>query len=150
MEQRQDCFIRLSEALTGVGYLEIVGTGMVDVYLRLLDTLPMNTCDELLAAYEGLPTSTDGESGLASKILSDPKLGPVARNLIVLWYSGTWTKLPDAWRNAYGASPEDSDHVVSADSYQSGLQWVLAGAHPSGAREQGYGAWALAPEKRLV
>ena len=35
--------------------------------------------------------------------------------------------------------------VVSADAYQAGLAWGLAGAHPQGARQPGYGSWALPP-----
>jgi hypothetical protein len=36
--------------------------------------------------------------------------------------------------------------VVSSEAYLSGLQWVVAGAHPAGRRQQGYGVWSLAPE----
>jgi hypothetical protein len=62
-----------------------------------------------------------------------------------MWYCGTWTAMPDAWRAAYGASPLDVNRVVSAQAYQAGLQWVAASAHPAGARQQGYGAWATTP-----
>jgi hypothetical protein len=79
-------------------------------------------------------------------ILDDPKLGPVARNIILLWYCGTWTALSEAWRAAYGASPLDTSRVVSAEAYQGSLQWAAAAAHPAGARQQGYGAWSVAPE----
>ena len=40
------------------------------------------------------------DAAVASEILDDPKLGPVARNLIMLWYCGTWTALPEDWRQA--------------------------------------------------
>jgi hypothetical protein len=82
------------------------------------------------------------EAAVRSTILADDKLGPVAQNLIRMWYCGTWTALPAAWRSTYGASPLDTNHVVSAEAYQAGLQWAAAGAHPAGARQQGYGAWA--------
>ena len=86
------------------------------------------------------------EAAVSSAVLDDPKLGPVARNLIVVWYCGTWTALPDGWREAYGTSPLDTDRVLSAEAYQAGLQWVAAGAHPAGALQQGYGAWSAEPE----
>jgi hypothetical protein len=70
----------------------------------------------------------------------------VARNLILVWYCGTWTALPDGWREAYGTSPLDTDRVLSAEAYQAGLQWVAAGAHPAGALQQGYGAWSAEPK----
>jgi hypothetical protein len=89
------------------------------------------------------------EAAVSSAILEDPKLGPVARNVIVAWYCGTWAALPDGWREAYGTSPLDTDRVLSAEAYQAGLQWVAAGAHPAGALQQGYGAWSAAPEGAL-
>jgi hypothetical protein len=146
MQERTDRFLGLSVALTGFGPVELLGTGMVDEYLRTADAiLPAGLLDDLVAAFERLPQDDGLEAALASQVMDDPRLGPVARNLVVLWYCGTWTALPDAWRDAYGASPLDTNRVVSADAYQSGLQWVAAGAHAAGAQEQGFGAWALAP-----
>ena len=111
---------------------------MTDTYLRALDAvLPARTLDELLAAGER-------DDGVA-ELLDDAKLGPVARNLILLWYCGTWTALPDEWRAAYGTSPLDTTRVESAEAYLAGLQWVVAGAHPAGARQQGFGAWSTEP-----
>jgi hypothetical protein len=149
-------FAELSALLTGFGQIELLGTGMASSYLRAIDAvLPEGVLDELLGAFGRLPPRTDGEAreareareaALRSSILDDPKLGPVARNLILVWYCGTWTTLPDAWRTAYGTSPLDTDRVLSAEAYQAGLQWVAAGAHPAGALQQGYGAWSAEPE----
>ena len=120
--------------------MALLGTGMTNVYLRALDAvLPAGTLDDMLAAGDGV-----------SDLLEDPKLGPVARNLIPLWYCGTWTPLPDKWRAAYGTSPLDTNRVESAEAYQAGLQWVVAGAHPAGARQQGFGAWSVAPEAAVA
>lgn len=142
-------FADLSALLTGFGRIELLGTGMASSYLRAIDAvLPEGVLDEVLGAFGRLPPGTDPgarDAALRSSILDDPKLGPVARNLIVVWYCGTWTALPDAWRAAYGTSPLDTDRVLSAESYQAGLQWVAAGAHPAGALQQGYGAWSAAP-----
>jgi hypothetical protein len=149
MQECTDRFLGLSAALTGFGRVELLGTGMVDEYLRTLDAiLPAGLLDELLAVFERLPQDAALEAAITSQVMNDPKLGPVARNLVLLWYCGTWTVLPDAWRAAYGASPLDTTHVVSADAYQSGLQWSAAGAHPAGAQQQGFGAWSLAPERK--
>ena len=120
---------------------------MADAYLSTMDdVLPEGVLDDLLGAFERLPDGEEREDSVARDICSDPTLGPVARNLILLWYCGTWAALPEDWRNAHGASPFDTDRVVSAEAYQAGLQWVAAGAHPMGARPPGFGAWALAPE----
>jgi hypothetical protein len=151
-------FADLSALLTGFSRIELLGTGMVSSYLRAIDAaLPEGVLDELLDAFGRLPPGAGAdreareareahEAAVSQAILDDPKLGPVARNLIVVWYCGTWTALPDAWREAYGTSPLDTDRVLSAEAYQAGLQWVAAGAHPAGALQQGYGAWSAAPE----
>ncbi len=148
MEERIDQFLKLSAFLTGFGRVQLLGTGLADSYLHAIDAvLPEGMLDELFDTFGRLPTGVDCEAAAASVILGDSKLGPVARNIILMWYCGTWTALPDAWRSAHGTSPLDTDRVLSADAYQAGLQWVAAGAHPAAARQQGYGAWAAAPER---
>jgi hypothetical protein len=152
---RLDRFVALSALLTGYGPVHLLGTGMAEAYLAATDAaLPDGVLDELLDAYQPLPAGSgaagqaggaDPEAAAGQVILGNEKLGPVGRTLILLWYRGAWTALPDAWRAAHGASPHDTDHVVSAQAYQAGLQWAAAGAHPAGARQQGYGAWASPP-----
>jgi len=143
---RLDSFIETSALLTGFTPVTLLGTGMAESYLRAIDAaVPAGVVDELLDAFGRLPGGAGREAAAGPAILGDAKLGPMARNLILLWYRGTWTSLPDAWRSAYGASPLDTDRVVSPEAYQAGLQWVAAGAHPAGARQQGFGAWAARP-----
>jgi hypothetical protein len=142
-DDRADRFLRLSAALTGFGRVTLLGTGVAGEYLRALDAiLPAGMTDELLASAEpgGDPDAA------AARVLDDPKLGPVARNVILMWYCGTWAGLPDDWRAAHGASPLDTRHVVSGGAYLSGLQWAAAGAHPAGGLQQGFGAWGLPPQ----
>jgi hypothetical protein len=143
-----DLFVRMSELLTGFGRVDLLGTGLAECYLQTMDAiLPPGVPDEVLAAFAWLPADPDREAAAGAMILDDPKLGPVARNIILMWYRGTWTALPQAWRLTHGASPLDVDHVISAEAYQAGLQWIAAGAHPVGARQQGYGAWAADPAR---
>lgn len=144
MDRRSELFIGVSARLTGFNRVALLGTGMTAAYLRAMDAvLPAGMLDALLADERSLVDTRLGE------LLDDAKLGPVARNLILLWYCGTWTVLPDEWRAAYGSSPLDTNRVESADAYQAALQWVAAGAHPAGARQQGFGAWAVAPQAAL-
>jgi hypothetical protein len=148
VSERLQSFLELSALLTGFGRVALLGTGVADTYHSTLEAvLPPGVLDELLDAYERLPDGDDREAELDRAILGDPKLGPVARNLILMWYCGKWTELPGPWRAAYGLSAGDVSHVVSGDAYQAGLQWVAAGAHPIGARQQGFGAWAMPPKK---
>ena len=132
---RTDEFLELSAALTGFSRGSLLDTGMADDYLAALsESLPEGVVDELLDADR-------------SQLLDDPKLGPAARNLIVLWYCGTWTQMPEQWRSDHGSAAREETRVISAMSYQSGLQWLAVGAHPVAARPQGYAAWAFPPEE---
>jgi hypothetical protein len=145
--ERADAFLDLSALLTGFDRVQLLGTGVAQSYLQTLDAvLPEDVVSDLFAAYEALPSDDGREAAVAREILGDARLGPVAQNLIILWYCGTWTALPDDWRGAHGSSPLDTDRVISPEAYVAGLQWVAAGAHAVGARQQGFGAWAVAPE----
>ena len=146
MTDRLQEFLELSVCLTGFDRLQLMSTAMAEEYLRTLDTiLPASLVDSLLTTYRSLPA--DGhETALSDGILKDPQLGPVARNVIVLWYSGTWKQLPNEWRAINGSSPLDDTHVVSSTAYLSGLQWKVVGAHPAGGLQQGFGAWSAPPE----
>lgn len=148
MVARTDLFLEMSSLLTGFSRLRLLGTGMTDEYLEALDeALPAGVLDELLTAYARLPPGADREAAVGSRLLGDEKLGPVARNVILLWYCASWSALPDDWRKAHGSVPGDRNRVVSPEAYVAGLQWTAAGAHPAGARPPGFGAWAAAPER---
>jgi hypothetical protein len=141
--RREDVFISLSAELTGYSRMQLIGTGMCDQYLAELGrVLPAGMVDGFLSAYTQPPA---GRGWPVPEVLQDATWGPVARRVVILWYCGSWTALPDAWHAVHGVSPADTDHVVSAEAYQAGLQWVTVGAHPAGARQQGFGAWAQAP-----
>lgn len=133
MADRSDLFLQLSARMTGVSPFQLRTTGMAAAYLAALDSwVPAAAVQALLVA------SNDDET------MDDPWLGPVARTLILLWYSGSWTALPADWIAAYGGEAGKAG-PLSAEAYQAGLQWHVAGAHPAGAQQQGFGAWSLAP-----
>lgn len=152
MNRRSESLLGLSALLTGFDRVQLLGTGMLDEYMRSLEAvLPSGVLDELLTAYERLPAE-DGRraAAVASEILGDTKLGPVARNVILLWYLGAWAGMPDDWRAAYGATSRDQHHVISPAAYQTGLQWLAAGAHPAGSSAQGFGSWANPPQPEVA
>ena len=78
-------------------------------------------------------------------IFNNDKLGPVARNIIKLWYTGTWFQLPNDWRKAFSESDKDTTFTVTAMSFTEGLLWKAIDANPSGAKAPGYGGWVLPP-----
>ncbi len=144
-------FLTLSATLTGYSRFRLLGTGQSEPYLAAVRGA---VGDDLLG--ELLETSTaihdearDDEKaldrGLRARILSDDRLGPVARNVIKMWFVGTWYQLPQEWRDTHATREPDATHVVSPASYTEALLWPTIGANPPGAKGQGYGTWADPP-----
>jgi hypothetical protein len=148
MPSRQQLFVDMSAALTGFSAIQLRGTGMAPGYLAELDAiLSEGFVDELLSTFPRPARGAEAvEPGAVDTVLDHPDWGPPARAITIMWYCGTWSQLPDAWRAEHGAAPGDTNHVVSAAAYQAGLQWVAAGAHPIGARQQGFGSWSFPVE----
>lgn len=149
-------FVAISVVLTGYSRAELFGTGCAQEYWHQFRQV---TPDLILTAF--LADAQDLEKALAqdpdavaqqirSRYLASEKFGPLARSLIQLWYLGQWIPLPQAWRRSFGASRFDTARVISALAYKEGLVWDAIGAHPMGAKQQGFGAWAVAPPKSGV
>jgi hypothetical protein len=165
--ERKDAFLALSAELTAFGVVDLVGTGLSERYLDTIDGIVgSHTVDALLAAHAALDGADLSDGGgrsiaddqrdepggdgdrrrrLRRTMLGDPYLGPVARNLIKLWYSGTWYQLPRSWREVHGARDGDITCTVSAEAYVQGLLWPAIGAHPPGARAPGWASWTSPP-----
>lgn len=132
-------FVRLSAALTGFSAAELQSSGMVKPYWDFMAGI---------AGEHGMGRLLDADpasDAALQALLSDPHGGPLARNLITLWYLGQWVQLPYAWRNRHGAHAQDETHYLSAESYAAGLVWQAMHSHPQGARQPGFGSWSLAP-----
>ncbi len=147
MSTSLQAFVRLSSALTGYSPLQLGATAVASTYQNLLKAiLPPDVFGLLMSKAEALPDDLRDAEREVEGLLGDPMLGPVLRNIILVWYTGIWNALPEDWREAFGASAPDTTHVVSSGTYQGGLQWLAAGGHASGANHQGFGAWSLAPQ----
>lgn len=149
--EARDRFLRLSVELTGYDAAELEGTGMVDFYLGVLISIVGDAMTgRLLSRWAEVAADSHDdppkrERLLQHEILADATLGPLARNITVLWYTGQWNQLPADWRDAHGASAGDQTYLVSPDAYVQGLVWPTIGTHPQGARQAGYGSWSLPP-----
>lgn len=143
-------FVALSVALTGFDEAVLHGTGQVAAYLdTLLEAVGERHTEALLSAGSAVAARAGDrlEQELRLRVFDDERIGPVARSLTVLWYTGQWTQLPAAWRDRFGANAADETRIVSPDAYQEGLVWLAAGTHPQGAKPMGYGAWSLPPDR---
>lgn len=143
----KDKFLALSAEITAFTTFDLLGTGMADAYLKaVIDVVGEATVAQLLDAWErARRAGPDLEENLRREIFGDEKLGPIARNIIKLWYIGTWYQLPYAWTQTFGALEKDVTFVVSPAAYVEGLLWPAIGSHPPGAKAPGYGSWATPP-----
>lgn len=161
-------FLGLSCVITGFGVIELQGTGRVEEYQNHLHRVDPSAAARLLQVWaeiaqslnqghdgsltpppghqtgqhhrppeqrgyrdssgDGPPRPLNPDILVRQRIFDDATLGPLARNLIQLWYLGQW-----------------GFPVISAQAYQEGLVWKAIGAHPQGAKQQGFGTWSSPP-----
>ena len=166
-----DDFMALSVDLTAFGETDLLGTGLAHRYLAkvraacgdeitvaLLDAHRAARADASRGQDDGVAGRRDGtrpasapldpvrlDRALRHRLFSDERLGPVARNVVKLWYAGMWYGLPAEWTDRYGARAAAETSTVTPASYQEGLLWPAIGANPPGAKAPGYGTWAQPP-----
>ncbi len=141
-------FLDFSVAITAFPKFDLQGTGQVDSYYDTVNNIIGDEIfEELLTTFHNLDDKSKTEgNGIARDILGSEKLGPIARNIIKLWYLGAWYQLPTSWRETFGANEKDIDQVVSPQAYIEGLLWPTLGVNPRAAKAPGYGTWANPPE----
>ena len=142
-------FLTFSAEITAFTTFDLQGTGLAEAYLAAVkEVIGAELLDELLGAWDRVRTEPQParEARLRREIFGNEKLGPIARNIIKLWYAGIWYELPAAWTESFGAREKNVSFIVSADAYTEGLLWTAIGANPSGAKAPGYGSWAEPPQ----
>lgn len=146
-----DKFFALSVTLAGFQKIDLQGTGVGETYYNTVNTIVgeaifqslLDTFWDIHEKYGDQPDELNEQ--VRREIIADPKFGPVARNIIKMWYLANWYQLPESWRETYGTSPDDFTHVVSSAAYKEGLVWPAMGAHPMGAKQPGFGTWSFPP-----
>jgi hypothetical protein len=145
-------FLQFCSDITGYSTAQLEGTGLVDTYLALIDSVQGPKAPgfhELVAKVGAVPA--DDREAFIRDVLAGTDLYPtVIRALISLWYLGVWTQLPNDWYTAAGLpKPGPSDpgftHVPSSTAYIEQLSYRTASAHSPGARPTGFGSWSLPP-----
>ena len=133
-QSEKDLFLEISVYLTGFDEAELQGTGMVETYYQAVlsnNTQPdVSYFFEMVAAI--LKENESNEDALnkaiSSHLMPASAYSGMAMNIINMWYTGNW-----------------GDNVVSGQAYVQGLVWDAAEAHPPGAKQPGYGSWAIPP-----
>ncbi len=147
-------FLDFSVILTGFSQAHLLGTGQALTYFSTVrNMVGKELLRDLLGIFHRLERQSDIHedpsiltTGLQLEILGSEKFGPVARNIIKLWYVATWYELPKLWHEAFGTNGQkDYSFVVSAQSYPEGLLWSAIGVNPPGAKAPGYGTWSEPP-----
>ncbi|MCI0488909.1 MAG: hypothetical protein L0229_20145 [Blastocatellia bacterium] len=144
-------FLDLSAILTGFERVDLLGTGMVDIYYdEVVNVVGKATSRELWETTAQIieRSGKDGrkfETAIRREILASAKFGPIARNIIQMWYTGIWNELPQSWRDLYGTSPDDTTRIISSEAYQQGLVWEVIEAHPPAAKQPGFASWSYRP-----
>jgi hypothetical protein len=144
-------FVAFSAAVTGFAEVDLYGTGQAEEYrTTVAEAVGDEILADLLAAWAQVSDEAQGDGGrlenlLRRDVFSDPKLGPVARNIVKLWYVGMWYELPPAWINEFGALEKNYTFMVSASAYVSGMLWPTIGGNPPGARGPGFASWTGPP-----
>ena len=149
-------FLQLSVVLTGYSSADLLGTGLVETYYNeVRDIVGGRIFGRLLLTWEeiqGKPEPGEDAAGarmvdeFRKRVLDNSMLGPIARNIITMWYVGNWNQLPRVWRQKYGAQAKDLTRVISARAFREGLVWDAIGAHPPTAKSPGFGTWASTPK----
>lgn len=147
-----ETFVALSAVLTGFERVDLYGTGQTAPYWQTVrEAVGDDNAAALLATaaaiLERCGDDLDAlEVATRQDILASARLGPMARNIIQLWYLGTWFQMPATWSAEYGVHVSDTTRIVSPEAYQQSLVYDVMRAHPPGAKQPGYGSWHTAPE----
>ena len=139
-------FLNLSRALTGFEKVELLGTGMAQEYYREITRIYKEAVTRLLFEFKAIfevygERSPDFEKQIQKRIIENIEFAQVAKNIIQLWYLGSYTNYNDPAPLIFKET-----HIVSPDAYQNGLIWQAMNSHPAGAKYPGFGSWELPPQ----
>ena len=138
-------FLLLSVQLCGISNFDLMGTGYARRYFDTVEGIVgRDLLHRLLEAFAALPAAPS-HGALQAAILNHPEFGPIARNIIKLWYTATWFQLPPTWRENFGARPDDRTFVPYPYAYAESLLGPSVGAHPAGAKPTGHQSWTMPP-----
>jgi hypothetical protein len=148
MTPQLSLFLRISSCLTGFEVTELEATGMTEKYLSVVEKeAPAETLaqffkesEAILQAGEENPAAIN--PSIAANLFPPSCFGGLAQNIVLMWYFGQWNPQVEAAKSLQTAQN------ISPNAYVQGLVWAVADTHPPGAKQPGYGSWALPPLSR--
>lgn len=143
-------FLSLSAALTGFEVLDLEGTDLAETYISKINLeIGKTHFEAFLNTWNKIyDYETDIENKIRAKLWTNELFGPIARNIIKMWYVGNWEAMPADWMAKFENQEMEKSkkHVVSEQAYREGLIWESIGTHPPGAKPPGFGSWSLPPK----
>lgn len=141
-------FLEVSECLTGFSRVELLAAGMAQTYYeQLVSVYGEDVVARLLAEVRAVIKEAGGDEAkleqlMLARVFNDATvLCAPAKNLAQMWYLGTSIDYTDP--TPFVVFKRTT--VVSAEAYRESLVLRDAGSHPAGAKQPGYGSWALGP-----
>jgi hypothetical protein len=126
-------FFSLSNYLTGEPVLDRELAQRHFSRLRSVSDPPVLA--KLLLRWQAAQKNPAQTDRLVKKMLADSLLGPLAKTLILLWYTGGIK------------NPGDGTWIIeTAADYFGALAWKVVGSHPPGLANQFFGHWKYPTE----
>lgn len=143
-----DLFVGVSAALTGISQEQLAPSlnpsNVPQQYFNLAKTDP--NFQKLLQTFNDLNNKKLPPDQIAKAIMADPTLAPLARAIILEWYTGGWYKPADLVKPPPDPTQQASAvKVISSDAYTQGWMWNVAQAHPMGYSNWHFGYWSSPP-----
>ncbi|MEO6733629.1 MAG: hypothetical protein ABIN01_20570 [Ferruginibacter sp.] len=140
-------FLDISVQLTGFNMNELLSTGMHETYYYTIMKDPNQ--DNVRAFFNEAQKILDDcgidekclHNEIGNRLIPEDKFEMLAKRIILVWYTGMWNELGKDEKG----KPVLIGTMISGDSYSEGLIWSAAETHPAGAKQPGYGSWAIAP-----
>jgi len=129
---RLDEFLHLSRVLAA----QELDVHLAEQYLERVRDAAGADLDTLLDRFQArVKAGDDPVKIVKDRLLPDPKLGPLAKTILLLWYIGGIQ------------NPGSGDwEMTSADHYYRALVWTAIGAHPPTLSNGYFGHWKYPPE----
>ena len=133
-----DDFIAMSSVLTGTRELD---RGIAGQYFeRISKDAEGSKLSALLGVFREIQAAGgDTTEAIRQRIMNDGALGPLAQQIIILWYTSA-IHTQDEKGNHKFDFPDDPNQ------YFSGLVWTAIRAHPLGLSGGYFGHWKYPPE----